>query len=101
MQKNNNPPLFVYFLIDSKSGVLKSHIDKIDNVSSLLSCLEKHRLFGPYNMLFLPLVLAIVRENDDPLVKDIRHYALGSNETKPLITLGKITRKPGKYVWGF
>ena len=76
-------------------------VDAIGDVPKLLEILEKHGLFDPYNMLYLPLLLAIVRNEDhDELISTITKYAKDQlNSRPPLCTFGKLEKSdPGRKV---
>ena len=90
--------------IDLDHGIPEHHINNITDASGLLKCLENHRLFGPYNMWFLPIVLTVVRQKNqgwiswifgtqDDLVSKIQRYAKDSNKRRPPLTLGKLYKE--------
>ena len=45
-------------------GIDRTSINNIETSEDFLECLEDHRLLGPYNLVFLPLLLTYVERDD-------------------------------------
>ena len=79
--------------LDACFGITPHSLSQIQTSKDLFTCLEDHRLLGPYNMVFLPLLLMNVDRTD---LKDLcDQYTENVRKKEYPLSLGRIG-KTGK-----